>query len=1157
MEGPRDANLRIRTEVSDYGLRLVFVVFGREPVPIEVGRDRLDECRESLRDDLESVQQDLGDDLEITSWSRLSKAIGQIHASGTSILTELFGKRLVDVSSICSKACAGWDDERLPPPLIQVEAPLEALVPLEFLPVFDTSRPGSFQDIRGLNVVARRFPGFSAIIRRVFPEITIAVRTELRRNPCLPVKFFRHRGLPGVQSEYESLTHDNRVDVDGPWPNSSLTADGFRALLAQVLLRPSMRFDGARRDPPDQVYHFACHCDTTKRRGDAHLLRLGSHGDEACSVTIKQLNADLGNLYGQRDFHPDEDLPLVFLNACGGSAIGREGVASFPRFFLNNGYIGFVGTEATIPDSFAAGFSRTFFDGFLGGLPLGRALLEAKKSMLYRYRNPLGLFYTLYANPHIKMAQAPPMVPGAGGPPRRDHAKAADEPRPPAAGSPGDEAGDGTLVPVAEPAGSAEVPPWPLTGEGRPTLHALLIGADHYLPNSLQEGSYHDLRGCVRDVRAVEEFLLTRLGLDGHQILTLTASNAGSPVPPEPPNSWPTYWNIVRAFGQVADRASPGDHVLVHYSGHGGRVPTLLPEVKGAGGVDEALVPVDVGESSARYLRDIELAKLLQDMAAKGLQVTMVLDCCHSGGATRGPDSAARGVSFIDRTPRLPGSEVGSMSELRSAWESWAGPGSTRGVTCALTAAPYVLLAACRPSEVAHEYAFDGQRRRGALTYWLLDSLRQFGGATTFRMIHDRVVAKIHETFPSQTAMLVGDPGRIPFRNIRIERASVFQVSAVDLRAGRLTVSAGLSAGLAVGADFAIYPRDQADLGEVGTRKAWARLSGVRDTESDADIVEQYAAGAPAPGDQALLLGAAHQTLVRRVRIVGRDPSALTHDDPVLSSVKAALPGNRWVEPVESSEQSASFVVRLGGDGTQYEICTPDYVPIPLRPPLLVSCKASPRMLVRRLVHLAKYQAALELENNAQGATLQHKLGVELLALPDGFKANAYPWPQPEPFEESVPTVRNGQWVCLRVINRSTRPFNVTVLDLQPSWAIVQAYPPDSDYEELEPARGPLIIPFQVSLPPRSEGGIETLKVLATIKPTSFRPLLLPPLDQPIPSSSPARGSRRGIVMDPLSQLLDAVGAKQPRTRDLSAAAVPGLEWAIAKRQVRIVGKSP
>jgi hypothetical protein len=254
---------------------------------------------------------------------------------------------------------------------------------------------------------------------------------------------------------------------------------------------------------------------------------------------------------------------------------------------------------------------------------------------------------------------------------------------------------------------------------GMLNLHALLIGVDCYLPNMLPGGSYYpNLGGCVRDISHVEDFLENKLGLSSDRIIKLTASDTGAAEPPEPPEQWPTYKNMVGAFSELAEVAQPGDQVYIHYSGHGGRATTRFPDLKGPEGRDEALVPTDIGNSETQYLRDIELDK--------GLIVTVMLDSCHSGGATRGAGGAVvRGINVDDTTPRPTESLVASDEELIETWRSLS-EGATRdfkvGSGWLLEPQGYVLLAACRASESAMEYPFDGEERNGALTYWLLDS---------------------------------------------------------------------------------------------------------------------------------------------------------------------------------------------------------------------------------------------------------------------------------------------------------------------------------------------------------------------------------------------------------------------------------------------------
>jgi hypothetical protein len=56
-------------------------------------------------------------------------------------------------------------------------------------------------------------------------------------------------------------------------------------------------------------------------------------------------------------------------------------------------------------------------------------------------------------------------------------------------------------------------------------------------------------------------------------------------------------------------------------------------------------------------------------MVDKGLIVTIVLDSCYSGGATRGLlGSGVRGISNIDTSPRPTDSLVAGRDEVLATW---------------------------------------------------------------------------------------------------------------------------------------------------------------------------------------------------------------------------------------------------------------------------------------------------------------------------------------------------------------------------------------------------------------------------------------------------------------------------------------------------------
>ncbi|MEG4076306.1 caspase family protein [Microcoleus sp. Pol14C2] len=291
--------------------------------------------------------------------------------------------------------------------------------------------------------------------------------------------------------------------------------------------------------------------------------------------------------------------------------------------------------------------------------------------------------------------------------------------------------------------------------EKRPNIHALLIGINYYKPNRL----YPNLKGCVRDINLVDDYLRRTLQIPAERIRKLTSPNREDSTLSEvrggiEPDVLPTYENIVNAFNEITEKAQTQELVYIHYSGHGGRATTIYSELKGDGQHDEGIVPMDIGEQDGRYLRDIELATLLKRMTDKGLGVTVVLDSCHSGGATRG-DCAIRGSQEEDTADRPQDSLVASREELIENWKSLVeGSNHTGWVP---ESEKYVVLAACRPTEYAWEYAEEGKERHGALTYWMIDSLNTISGTLTYKTLHDRISAKIQSKFPNQLPMLLGE----------------------------------------------------------------------------------------------------------------------------------------------------------------------------------------------------------------------------------------------------------------------------------------------------------------------------------------------------------------------------------------------------------------
>jgi len=679
-------------------------------------------------------------------------------------------------------------------------------------------------------------------------------------------------------------------------------------------------------------------------------------------------------------------------------------------------------------------------------------------------------------------------------------------------------------------------------------LYAVLIGVDCYLPNRLPDGGYYpSLGGCVRDINLVEDFLQSRLHVPPAQILKLTATNNGTDTPPEPKATWPTYENIVGAFKKITDMAMSGEQLYIHYSGHGGRSTTAYPKVKGATGLDESLVPTDIGNSEARYVRDLEIAHLLKGMVDKGLTVTVVFDSCHSGGATRGGDAgvAVRGIPSIDTAKRRTDSLVASVEEMEESWPSSPSSTPTRSAKLSSGWLPEfkggILLAACRADELANEFAFEGIERNGALTYWLLDSLKQIGPGFTFSMLHDRILAKVHVKFQQQTPQLIGDGSRVVFQTTAVPRPPSARVTQVDQAGGRIKIEAGRVQGITQGAQFAIYSASATDFTNDKDRLSIVEVSDVQDTESWASITDGQNINAISEGAQAVLIDAGSLSYKGRIRLVERKdlpPDIDQHS--ALSNLENEIKKKKWINLVGQNEP-AEYQVAVNFNG-EYEVWEPSgRIVTNLRPALKTADARSASTMADRLVHLTKFSAVKLIENSASIAPLARL--IELTVAGSSAKG---------PGGENV--VDDGEQLTFVIRNSSTQSaLNVTVLDLQPDWSVTKIFPPDKDSELVDPG-GSVEVPLVFELPSAYKESLETIKVFATAGSTSFDWLQLPALDKPLES----RGAKRSSG-SALENLIAEFSADAPPTNATRARLgnVAVAKWTTAQADVLVRRRPP
>ncbi|MDT0401041.1 caspase family protein [Streptomyces edwardsiae] len=425
------------------------------------------------------------------------------------------------------------------------------------------------------------------------------------------------------------------------------------------------------------------------------------------------------------------------------------------------------------------------------------------------------------------------------------------------------------------------------------TLNALFVGIDDY-PGA-------PLRGCVNDVREAEAWLRRQ----GHVASDIRRLHDGDA----------TLAAVRAGIEQHLGRSGPGDTALLWFSGHGTEEPTDAPW-EGTGR-SQALVCHDSLGDGGPPLWDTELGALLDAVAARGAHVVAVLDCCHSGGATR-TGATVRAVPWRPWWPRTAsgGRDGGSQ-----------GPPPRR----------HTLLAACRPQERAHENVLDG-RTRGYFSHALLEALGKLGPSATYGGLHALAGERVRRLTSLQHPELRGGEDRLFLSGDRVA-GSPFLLRHT---AAGWEVDCGAAHGLrAAGAEFTLLDGD-------GT----PRTVVVREVRTESALVDPVD-WRPQPGDRDAVFGVTPSALAFPPAAV-----TLTGDPGVVRLIEAAVAGAPMLSTAATATEGVPLRVDAGpglarvSGGAGREL-----------PPLPVRSPADADRVIDCLTHLARWQQLRDLVN--------------------------------------------------------------------------------------------------------------------------------------------------------------------------------------------------
>jgi len=475
---------------------------------------------------------------------------------------------------------------------------------------------------------------------------------------------------------------------------------------------------------------------------------------------------------------------------------------------------------------------------------------------------------------------------------------------------------------------------------------ALLIGSP-----------FGDLRGPLNDV----ELMSTVLEEQGFENVKCCGTQA-------------TCDNIRVKWGHLVNQSNAGDAVVIYYSGHGGIADCGRGTLAANGDYNDTrpwryqfIVPMDFDQASGgrdfRGILDVELSHLLRATTEKTKNVTLILDCCHSGRMARQPGygNQARPKSLA----RVYHHDISKyIDQCRSQ-------GRLLGETH-LEGNPHaVRITAAATTESAFEYRNSAGKVYGAMTEILASAIREeYGRDVSWRMTLMRVRESVNVNFPQQHPCAEGPDTRLHF-SIKQLDPSRTRNFVLKVEAGRPILRAGRVAGVHRGNTYAIMPLGSKDAGEVN-KIADAVVTNVYSSYSELDLD-------PAGSISMIPIEGSMAFLGREA--LPRWPVLLSAE---LDEFHPALADSRFLRCIDATQEDPPLMtIRKDADkillSTNLEVDIASVLTREEAPP----SQEEFLQIVRKAEHLARAQHLLSIQNGHETA-LQHKVVVDVGWINDG-----------------------------------------------------------------------------------------------------------------------------------------------------------------------------